>query len=180
MNQRLSIAETWDSLDADGFEMPRDESGAPILPAAMPNFDDEEEAGFSVHKGGWPDGCDLANLSLPRSYFGRSLFQGVDFQNTDLSGSRMCWNDFVDCDFSAADLTGADLRASLFQRCRFTGATLAGADLRHSCFEDCDFTGAGMSGCVAEAAQRASLRPTQEQAAGIDWRSEPGPKPPGG
>jgi len=174
------VAETWDSLDADGFDMPRDDAGAPRLPADMPNFDDEEEAGFSAYKKGWPDGGDFANLSLPRSFFGRSEFRNVDFQNTDLSESRMCWNDFIDCNFTGADLTGADLRASLFERCCFTGATLLGADVRQSTFDGCNFGGAKMNGCTAELAQRDDIAPDAEQAGTIAWQSEPGPEAPGG
>jgi len=124
-----------------------------------------------------------SGLSLPRTYFGRSLAERASFVDTDLSESRMCWNDFDDCDFSGADLSGCDMRASIFRRCSFAQAVLLGADLRRSTFDGCDFTGASLAGAVAEATgSRARLRDllNAEQRATVSWVEDAGLEPPGG
>ena len=46
---RKSIEETWRYLEARGETMPRDPSGRPIVPPAMPSCDDEEP-GFSFFR----------------------------------------------------------------------------------------------------------------------------------
>ena len=127
--------------------------------------------------------ADRSHLTMPRTFFGRSEFIRVRFINTDLSESRICWNDFEDCDFSQADLSGCDLRSSSFTRCSFAGAILRGADLRWSSFEQCDFTGADLSGAVAaDVAAPGRVRDllSQEQQAVMAWSPDPGPEPPGG
>ena len=112
-------------------------TATPFLPLTMPRHDDET-LGFSFFRELIED-ADYSNLTLPRTFFGRSGFEQDRFNNTDLSGSRMCWNEFKDCDFSGADLTGCDMRATAFENCKFVGAILRGADLRRSSFNDCDF-----------------------------------------
>jgi uncharacterized protein YjbI with pentapeptide repeats len=105
------------------------------------------------------------------------------FVNTDLTHSRMCWNDFVGCDFGGADLTGCDLWASRYRGCRFAGAVLRGADLRRATFADCDFTGADLEGAVAEgeyAVGSVQEFLTRAQQAVMTWTPNAGPKPPGG
>jgi uncharacterized protein YjbI with pentapeptide repeats len=162
--------------------MPRDPQGQPIVPASMPSYDDPEPLGFSYFCTGRED-ADRRNLTLRRTYFGRSLLERVDFRNTDLSESRMCWNDFVGCDFSGADLSGCDMRASLFRDCKFVGTILSHADLRRSAFQGCDFTVAVLTGAVADYYRDeydlAELL-TKEQQAVMDWRDDPGPQPSGG
>ena len=69
----------------------------------------------------------LRRADPPPTYFARSSLERVDFRNTDLSGSRICWNDFDSCDFRCADLSGCDLRASTFTACFFSEADLRGA-----------------------------------------------------
>jgi len=54
------------------------------------------------------------NLTLPRTFFGRSEIRDMSFRGTDLSESTLCWNDFIAVDFSDCDLSNGDLRASLF------------------------------------------------------------------
>src|SRR5262245_46783838 len=112
---RKSVEETWSRLESLGESMPRDPSGRPFIPAAMPNHDDED-LGFSFFRAGAEE-IDLSNLSLPRTYFGRSLLTRVTFIGTDLSESRMCWNDFIECDFTGTDLSRCDMRASVFEAC---------------------------------------------------------------
>jgi uncharacterized protein YjbI with pentapeptide repeats len=146
----------------------------------MPCYDDEE-LGFSYFRYGLED-ADNSNLTLPRTYFGRSQLSRVNFVNTDLSESRMCWNDFDECDFSGSDLSRCDMRASIFKNCKFVGTVLRGADLRRSSFEGCDFTGANLAGAVAE--HRGSEGAvynclSHEQRAGLSL-AESGPEPPGG
>src|SRR5262249_13070869 len=146
---RKSLEETWRYLEAEGERVPRDAAGQPCVPVQMPSYDDAERLGLSYFRTLLED-VDHSNLTLPRTYFGRSLVQRVSFANTDLSESRMCWNDFEECEFSGADLSGCDMRASKFIGCKFVGAVLRGADLRRSSFEGCDFSGADLTGAVAE------------------------------
>src|ERR1700682_6312820 len=116
--RRRSLDETWAFLRADGLEMPYGEDGRPHVPPSMPSQGDDEPLGFSFFRGKWVE-VDFSNLTLPRTFFGRSSFERVSFANTNLSESRVCWNDFDDCDFSGADLSGSDLRASIYKGCKF-------------------------------------------------------------
>ncbi|MBS1997971.1 MAG: pentapeptide repeat-containing protein [Cyanobacteria bacterium SZAS LIN-2] len=114
--------------------------------------------------------------------------KGVTFKNSDLSQSRMCWNDFINCDFTEADLSGCDMRASNFENCNFTGANLTEADLRRSHITNCNFTGAILTEALAlPAAHRehrngGSIEPllTAEQSATVGWIDLAGEEPPGG
>ncbi len=179
--RRRSLDETWQQLESKGEEMPRDSAGRPFVPAEMPNCDDEE-LGVSFFRAG-VEGADYSSLTLPRTFFGRSELSDIDFRNTDLSGSRMCWNDFIRCDFSAADLSGCDMRASNFRECKFVRTVLKGADLRRSSFEDCDFKGADLTGAMAEDEDAIGCvqdHLTEEQQAVMTWQRDEGPEPPGG
>lgn len=158
--------------------MPRDEQGRPFVPACMPGYDDEEPLGYSFFRCGEED-TELSHLTLSRTFFGRSSLKRVNFHNTDLSESRMCWNDFIDCDFSHADLTGCDLRASIFTNCAFASASLRQAEMRGASFRRCDFTGADMAGARLTYFQRIALRLSAEQRAMVDWRWR-SPLQPGG
>lgn len=177
---RKSLEETWRYLEAEGEDVPRRADGRPFVPDRMPS-DDDEVLGFSYFRYRLV-GADNSNLTLPRTFFGRSWFVGVSFVNTDLAGSRMCWNDFNRCDFSGADLSDCDMRASHFLGCKFVGAILRGADLRRSSFEECDFTGAELAGAVAEDEDYEgrvldSLNPEQQD---VMVLMDEGPEPPGG
>ena len=147
----------------------------------MPNHDDEE-LGLSYYKYRLQD-ADNSNLTLPRTFFGRSGFERVSFANTDLSQSRMCWNDFPGCDFSGADLSVCDMRASRFKACKFVGAVLRGADLQQSSFNKCDFTGADVTGAIAEDEDAIGCVQdylSDEQQATMTWSADSGPEAPGG
>ncbi len=178
---RKSLEETWRYLESLHSDVPRHPDGSPAVPDRMPTiYDEVSRLGF-FRTG--RDGTDLSCLTMPRTFFGRSLFERVSFAGTDLSGSCLCWNDFNDCDFTGADLSGCDLRASLFERCSFAGAVLRGADLRRSTFDGCSFTGAELSGAVAEGTgSRARLRELlgAEQVAAVTWVEDAGPEPAGG
>lgn len=178
---RKSLEDTWGFLESQGEETPRRSDGRPFVPEAMPSCDDEE-LGFSYFKYRLED-ADNSNLTLPRTFFGRSCFVRVSFANSDLSESRMCWNDFDECNFSGADLSRCDMRASNFKGCSFAGAILQGADLRRSSFEDCDFTGADLAGAVAEdedfdGCVHDFLSEDQQMVMALS--TDEGPEPPGG
>lgn len=179
---RKTIEDTWRQLEAEGDRPPRHSDGRPVVPDRMPSCDDEEPLGLAYYKTRLMD-ADRSSLRMPRTYFGRSGFYRVRFADTDLSDSRMCWNDFEDCDFSGADLSGCDMRASKFDRCRFVGASLRVADLRRSSFEDCDFSEADMTGAVAEGEDADGCVQdwlTDEQQTVMAWAEDEGPVPPGG
>lgn len=175
---RKSLEETWQILDATCMPMPRDGQGQPFVPARMPSYDDPEPLGLSFFRCSYAD-ADLSNLRLPRTFFGRSSLERLNVQNTDLSESRMCWNDFVDCDFSHADLTGCDLRASIFKGCTFASATLRRAEMRGATFSRCLFTNSDMASARLTYFQRLTLKLSVEQKANIEW-SWRRPAQPGG
>jgi BTB/POZ domain-containing protein KCTD9 len=179
---RKSLEETWRYLESEGEEVRRHPDGRPVVRDGMPSIDDEEPLGFTYYKYRLED-ADNSNLTLPRTFFGRSRFARVTFANTDLSESRMCWNEFDRCDFSGADLSGCDMRSSIFKKCKFVGAVLRGADLRRSSFKKCDFTGAVLAGAIAEDEDAIGCVQdylTDEQQAVMVWVPDSGPEPPGG
>jgi uncharacterized protein YjbI with pentapeptide repeats len=178
---RKSLEETWRFLETQHADVPRHPDGRPLIRDRMPSIHDKKPLGFSYFRSGLVD-ADRSHLTMPRTFFGRSWLVRVNFADTDLSESCMCWNDFDDCDFTGADLSGCDMRASIFRRCKFAGAVLRGADLR-STFDGCDFSGANLTGAIAESAgPRARLRDllSAGQQAVVSWTEEAGPEPPGG
>jgi uncharacterized protein YjbI with pentapeptide repeats len=178
---RKDLEATWLYLEQEGERAPRDASGKPFVPAQMPNFDDEE-LGLSYYKYRLEE-ADNGDLCMPRTFFGRSWFVRFRFANTDLSESRMCWNDFEQCDFSGANLTQCDMRASIFRGCKFVGAVLRGADLRCSSFESCDFSRADLTDAIAEDEDAIGCVQdylSDEQQAVMQWLEDSGPEPPGG
>lgn len=122
----------------------------------------------------------LENLTLRRTYFGRSEISRISFQNTDLSESTLCWNDFIEVDFTDAELSDSDLRASLFTRTIFAGTNLRNTDLRRSTFEECSFAGADLSGAKLTSEQGERIRLSEQQKQAIDWQKSAGEEPPGG
>jgi uncharacterized protein YjbI with pentapeptide repeats len=123
---------------------------------------------------------DLENLTLPRTFFGRSYIQHVSFKNTDLSESTMCWNDVSEVNFTDADLSGCDLRASLFSEVDFVRANLRGADFRRTNMEACDFTDADMRGAKLTRKLGEEIDLSEKQRQEIDWQDCDGEQPPGG
>lgn len=143
----------------------------------MPRSDDEQ-LGVSFFK--TRIGDDLSNLTLPRTYFGRSEINDALFCNTDLSESCLCYNDFIDVDFSDAVLARCDLRASIFTHVKFTRADLRGADLRRSSFCDCDFEHALLDRAILTHSQVEQIELTDAQRQVIALTYEDGPEPDGG
>jgi BTB/POZ domain-containing protein KCTD9 len=172
---RLSYEDSWHQvrgLLSEGEDVPP-------LPDHVPRSDDGAPLGVSFFRT-LIEEEDLSNLTLPRTFFGRSAFNKVGFRNTDLSESNLCWNDFIDVDFSEASLAGCDARASLFSAVNFASADLSHADLRHSRFESCDFTGAEMRGAILAREQGTSVTLSEKQKAAIAWTEDEGEEPRGG
>jgi uncharacterized protein YjbI with pentapeptide repeats len=157
-----------------------DEGSFPPMPQRRPQANDEEPHGVSFFRTFVGEGEDLSNLTLPRTFFGRSEIDDASFKNTDLSESNLCWNDFTDVDFTDATLTGADLRASNYCRVNFTSADLTNADLRGSWFKDCNFDGTRMIGATLTRDQITKLNLSDRQRAEISWTDDTGPEPAGG
>jgi BTB/POZ domain-containing protein KCTD9 len=156
-----------------------DEGEIPPIPAAVPQYDDET-LGVGIFRMVVGAELDLSNLTLPRTFFGRSELNGTVLRNTDLTESNLCWNDFNKVDFSHAVLVGADLRASHFDGVNFTAANLERADMRRSWFNNCRFDDAVLKGTVLTHAQGKKLSLSEVQRASISWTSDDGPEPEGG
>jgi BTB/POZ domain-containing protein KCTD9 len=152
----------------------------PSIPKRLPRYNDEVPVGFSVFRTRLADTLDLSDLSLPRSFFGRSEINRVSFRNTDLHESNLCWNDFLGTDFTDADLARSDMRSSLFQQVVFVNANLSGADLRLSSFIDCNFEGATMRGAALTREQCLATHLSEAQRLAVDWYEDGGPEPDGG
>lgn len=156
-----------------------DAGNIPLIPDHRPQFDDEEPLGVNFFRTLVGDG-DLENLTLPRTYFGRSEIGPLSFKNTDLSESSLCWNDFNKVNCTDADLSECDLRASHFSEMVFVRANLRNADLRHCTFEECDFTDAGMRGSKLTHEQGRQILLSNRQQEEIEWHESDGETPPGG
>jgi BTB/POZ domain-containing protein KCTD9 len=173
---RLSYLDSCAALAALGLI----ESEPPPLPEKMPAYDDEEPLGVSLFRMKLT-GMDLSNMTLPRTFFSRSLFGHCSWAGSDLTQSNLCWNEFNNCDFSQAILANADLRASNFTGCIFDGADLHNADLRHSDFEGCSFKGTVLVGARAKQSQLADLRLDAAHAASLVVEADlPSDMPDGG
>ena len=156
-----------------------DTGSIPPLHAQQPSIHDPEPLGVSFFRTLVAEDA-LENLSLPRTFFGRSEVRNVSFRNTLLSESNLCWNDFIEVDFTKADLSKSDLRASIFKNVKFAEANLRYSDLRHSTFEDCDFTEADMDKVKLTHEQGALLTLSDSQRESVSWCSDAGSFPDGG
>ncbi len=151
----------------------------PPIPDRRPQFDDEEPLGVRFFRTLLEEG-QLENLTLPRTFFGRSEIASVSFKNTDLSESTLSWNNFSRVSFTDADLSEGDLRASLFNSTILVRANLRNADIRHSTFKECDFTDADMRGAKLTRKQGERIHLSDQQREVIDWQESDGDEPPGG
>jgi BTB/POZ domain-containing protein KCTD9 len=150
----------------------------PKLPEQPPQYDDEE-LGVSFFRTLVEDAL-FDNLTLPRTYFGRSEIKSSSFVGSDLTESVANWNDFINVDFSRADLSKFDFRGCSLQKINFTGSILKDADLRCCGFEDCSFEGADMAGVKMTKEAGTSITLTEDQREVIDWHDDDGPEPGGG
>jgi uncharacterized protein YjbI with pentapeptide repeats len=151
----------------------------PRLPSKRPNYDDDGLIGVRLFRTLTKDKI-LANLTLPRTFFGRSEIRNVSFACTDLSESTLCWNDFVWVDFTNCDLCMCDMRAALFDSVKFSGANLNQSDLRRSDFKDSDFSNASLQGARLTKSQGLRLNLSPQQRREIDWQELDGEEPGGG
>ena len=140
----------------------------------------DDSAGVEFYRTFVGDGDDLSGLTLPKTFFGRSEINDCSFANTDLSESKMCWNDFIDVDFTDADLTNSDLRASNYSNVKFVRCDLKGADLRRSSFENCDFMDAELEFTTMTSDQVEVMNLTGDQLDSININEDAGPEPDGG
>jgi hypothetical protein len=178
---RLSYEESCMLLQRLGFGEAGAEGLIPPMRDHRPRYDDAAAIGITFFRT-WLgfDERNLENLTLPRTYIGRSEVGPVSFKNTDLSESTLCWNDFNEVDFTDADLSGCDLRSSIFREVKFVRTNLRNADLRRSRFEACDFTDADMRGAKLTREQGKQIPLFDQQRNVIDWQESGGDEPPGG
>ncbi len=150
----------------------------PPLPTRRPRHDDPEPLGVSFFRTRVTG--DFSNMTLPRTFFGRSEIAAASFKDSDLSESTLCWNDFEDVDFSDCSLRGSDLRASLFNGVNFSRCDLRETDLRRSSFDGCDFSEADLQGAKLTRRQAAGLSLSSGQEDGVAWQRADGEEPDGG
>ena len=175
-DKRTSYEESCRILQREGHI----EAGAiPLIPKRRPRYDDDEPLGVSFFRT-YVDEAKFENMTLRRTFFGRSEISKTSLRHTDLSESSFNWNDFIDVDFSFADLTNSDFRSSILQRVRFTDACLTGVDFRHTTFDNCDFTRTNMSRVRLSRRVGKAIRLSPEQIKSIDWCDEEGDVPGGG
>ena len=72
---------------------------------------------------------DLANVSLPRAYLGRSSLSGADFRSAKLSRAWLNRANLIHADFRGAELDGANLYRSDLRYADLSGANLFAANL---------------------------------------------------
>ena len=173
---RLSYPQSCVQLQKAGY---LDPGPIPPIPKRMPRFDDPEPLGVNFFRT-QIENARLENLTLARTFFGRSMFVDVSFKNSDVSESSLCWNDFANVDFTDANLELSDLRGSTFTNTLFVRANLKKADLRRSQFESCSFEGANLDGSVFHSRQRAMLHLSEAQIRQVAWTNDEGDEPGGG
>jgi uncharacterized protein YjbI with pentapeptide repeats len=151
----------------------------PRLASKRPNYADDGLSGVRLLRMLMKDKI-FENLTLPRTFFGRSEIRNVSFAGTDLSESTLCWNDFVLVDVTNCDLRKCDMRTALFDRVKFSGANLNQSDLRRSDFRDCDFSNASLQSARLTKNQGQRLNLSLQQRQEIDWQDFEGEEPGGG
>ena len=180
MPERLSYEESYRSLQRQKW---RGEGDIPPMPSHPPRYDDEV-LGLEFFRT-WLDGlkgADLTNMTLCRTYFGRSEINSVSFANSDLSESVANWNDFNLVDFTSADLSRVDFRGNNVAECGFINTNFTDADLRCCSFEQCNFSGALMARAKMTRAtgETLVLSDSHSQRLEIDWHDTDGDEPDGG
>lgn len=173
---RLDYTKSCEELQRLGY---LEEGAIPSLRDSRPKHDDREPLGVSFFRTFLTDVA-LENLTIPRTFFGRSEVQNVSFKGSDLTESNLCWNNFASVDFSNCDLSRSDLRASKFDAVNFRGSNLTEVDLRRSTFRNCDFTNADMRGIKLTHIQGEQLNLSGAQEQMVDWQENDGEQPDGG
>lgn len=148
------------------------------MPSRRPLHDDPEPLGVTFFR--TEVSGELTNLTLPRTFFGKSEIREASFRNTDLTESTLCWCDFEAVDFSEACLRDSDLRAANFDRVNFSKCDLRGSDLRLATFMDCTFEGASMHAVKLTRAQARQVRLDRSQTREVDWQANDAEEPGGG
>jgi uncharacterized protein YjbI with pentapeptide repeats len=88
------------------------------------------------------DGCELKGARIWASTFRDSSFRGADLSGSVLGGVKEgVRNVFAGVDFSDSNLTGTIYQAAAFERCLFRGAKLVKIDFQTTTFTDCRFEG---------------------------------------
>jgi BTB/POZ domain-containing protein KCTD9 len=172
---RLGYAESCHKLQEAGWLDPGE---IPPLPVRRPSHDDSAPLGVSFFRtrvSGY-----FSNMTLSRTFFGRSEVAAASFKNCDLSESTLCWNDFTGVDFSYCDLRMSDLRASIFNGVNFSHCDLREADLRRASFDDCDFSDADLRGTKMTRRQAARLNLSSMQKESVAFQATDGEEPGGG
>jgi BTB/POZ domain-containing protein KCTD9 len=148
----------------------------PPLPSRRPRYDDPEPLGVEFFRTRVADDK-FENLTLPRTFFGRSEIKNMSFKGSDLSESTFCWNDFITVDFAGCELARSDLRAALFERVSFLDANLSQCDLRRSEFRHCNFSRSNLEGAKLTKSQASSLNLSADQKRQVDWQEFDGDEP---
>jgi len=164
---RLSLEESWDWLEAEGYEVHRHKDGTPDLYLRRPTQNCSVDHGFSLFRT-FIENDDLAHLTIPYTYMGKIRSYQASFRQSDLSHSRLAAGLFTDCDFSDADFSGS-LLANCYMGCTFEGAILKDVDFRSSWFEACTFAGAAMKGAKLLKQQAAMVTLSEVQRSEIRW-----------
>ncbi len=123
---------------------------------------------------------DYSQQDLMNSFINKSLVKNVSFENSSLSGSRMCWNDFEQVNFKGTSLSECDMRASIFEDCDFEGADLTKTDLRRSSFVNCRFKSANFEGAKIAKASKEKFDLSPDQIDVVEWMEDDGEEPEGG
>jgi hypothetical protein len=171
---RLSYAESCKLLEPYGACG----SEPPPMPSGIPKHD-ADILGVNFFRTVIED-AKFENLTLPRTFFGRSEIKNSSFAGSDLSKSHLCWNEFVGVSFCGTLLAGADLRASDYQKCDFIECDLSGADLRRASFKNCVFKGAILKDAIIPRRLKKVCEFSEDQIAQAKLIFFEGPEPDGG
>jgi uncharacterized protein YjbI with pentapeptide repeats len=88
------------------------------------------------------DDCNLQGVRIWATSFRDVSFKGADLRASVLGGAHEgVRNAFLGVDFSETNLSGTIYEAAAFERCTFNNAKLTKIDFQSSTFKDCSFEG---------------------------------------